>query len=32
VEDMELSARDDNGLQLSLGVRFSALVLTGAQG
>jgi len=32
VEDLELSARDDGGQQLSLGVRFSALVLTGEQG
>ena len=32
VEDLELSARDDNGQQLSLGVRFTGLVLTGEQG
>jgi Tfp pilus assembly protein PilO len=32
VEDLEVSARDDNGQQLSLGVRFTALVLTGEQG
>jgi hypothetical protein len=32
VEDLEISARDDGGQQLSLGVRFTALVLTGEQG
>jgi Tfp pilus assembly protein PilO len=32
VEDLELSARDDNGQQISLGLRFTALVLTGEQG
>ena len=32
VENLELSARDDNGQQLSLGVRFTGLVLTGEQG
>ena len=32
VEDLELSARDDNGQQVSLGLRFTALVLTGEQG
>ena len=31
VEDLELSARDEYGQQISLGVRFSALVLTGEQ-
>jgi len=32
VEDLEISSRDDNGQQLSMGVRFTALVLTGEQG
>jgi hypothetical protein len=32
VEDLEISARDDGGQQLSLAVRFTALVLTGEQG
>ncbi|MGD0016563.1 MAG: type 4a pilus biogenesis protein PilO [Verrucomicrobiia bacterium] len=31
VEDLELSARDDGGQKLSLGVRFTGLVLTGGQ-
>jgi len=31
VEDVEIAARDDNGQQLSLGVRFTGLVLTGDQ-
>jgi hypothetical protein len=32
VEDLELAARDDGGQKLSLGVRFTGLVLTGEQG
>jgi Tfp pilus assembly protein PilO len=32
VEDLELAARDDGGQRLSLGVRFTGLVLTGGQG
>ena len=31
VEDLELSARDDGGQKLSLGLRFTGLVLTGEQ-
>ena len=31
IEDMEISSRDDTSQQLTLGVRFTGLVLTGAQ-